>query len=95
VIPTLLTASTTGSGGLNLKGLVVLAVLFVVFQPIQKRFRAWVSRRRIERWEQDGLLGPPPPVDEPPVDEPPGAPSSGPQSQGPQSQGQPPEDHSD
>jgi hypothetical protein len=70
VIPTLLTASTTGSGGLNLKGLVVLAVLFVVFQPIQKRFRAWVSRRRIERWEQDDLLRPPPPVDEPSEPEP-------------------------
>lgn len=67
---TLLTAATTGSG-LNVKGLVVLAVIFAVFYPLQRRFRAWVSKRRIERWEHDGLMRPPPPVDEPPVVQPP------------------------
>jgi hypothetical protein len=68
-MPTLLTASTTGPG-LNVKGLVVLAVVFAVFYPLQRRFRAWASRRRIERWEHDDLLRPPPPVDEPSEPEP-------------------------
>lgn len=68
-MPTLLTASMTGPGP-NVKGLLILAIIVVVFYPLQRRFRAWASRRRIERWEHDELLRPPPPVDEPSVQEP-------------------------
>jgi hypothetical protein len=66
-MPSLITASTTGSSGLNVMGLVILAVIFALLYPLQRRFRAWASRRRIERWEHDDLLQPPP-VDEPPPD---------------------------
>jgi hypothetical protein len=67
-MPSLITASTTGSSGLNVMGLVILAVIFALLYPLQRRFRAWASRRRIERWEHDDLLQPRPPVDEPPPD---------------------------
>jgi hypothetical protein len=66
-MPSLIAASTTGSSGLNVMGLVILAVIFALLYPLQRRFRAWASRRRIERWEHDDLLQPPP-VDEPPPD---------------------------
>jgi hypothetical protein len=72
-MPTLLTATRTGSG-FNVKTLVVLAVIFALFYVLQKRLRAWASRQRIERWEHDDLLRTPPPVDEPPVQGPPAAP---------------------
>ena len=63
------TAATTGSTGLNVKGLVVVAIAFAILYPLQKRLRARVSQRRLERWSRDDP-GLPARADEPGADEP-------------------------
>ncbi len=60
----LLEAASTSSG-LNLKGFVIVAIVFALVYPIQKRLRESVSRRRVERWREEDArrdreeLGPP------------------------------------
>jgi hypothetical protein len=50
---TLLSEAAQGGTGLNLKGFVIVAIVFVLVYPIQKRLRERVSRRRIERWREE------------------------------------------
>ncbi|MEO5744137.1 MAG: hypothetical protein ABIQ53_06035 [Terracoccus sp.] len=49
----------TGSGhGFPVQGLITLVVAAAVFYPVQKKVREVASRRRRERWAQEGLLTP-------------------------------------
>jgi hypothetical protein len=50
---TLLSEAAQGGTGLNLKGFVIVAIVFVLVYPLQKRLRERVSRRRIERWREE------------------------------------------
>ncbi|HET8594333.1 MAG TPA: hypothetical protein VFM07_03730 [Intrasporangium sp.] len=53
MMTTLLSEAAQGGTGLNLKGFVIVAIVFVLVYPIQKRLRERVSRRRIERWRAE------------------------------------------
>lgn len=49
----LLTVAAGTGTGWNVKGLVMVAVVFAIVYPLQKRLRAWVSRRRLARWRAE------------------------------------------
>lgn len=50
---TALLEAASRSSGLNLKGFVIVAIVFALVYPIQKRLRESVSRRRVERWREE------------------------------------------
>lgn len=54
---TLLSQAGQASTGLNVKGFVIVAIVFALVYPLQKQLRAWVSRRRVERWREEDARG--------------------------------------
>lgn len=53
MLTTLLAEAAQKSTGLNLKGFVIVAIVFILVYPLQKRLRHWVSKRRLERWHEE------------------------------------------
>ncbi len=53
---TTLITETSAGRGFPVQGLITLLVAAVIFYPVQKKVREAASRRRRERWEQEGLL---------------------------------------
>ncbi|WP_155892962.1 hypothetical protein [Intrasporangium chromatireducens] len=53
MMTSLLSEAAAQSSGLNLKGFVIVAIVFALVYPVQKRLRHWVSQRRRERWREE------------------------------------------
>ncbi|MGN6752234.1 MAG: hypothetical protein ACTHJJ_06725 [Intrasporangium sp.] len=53
MLTTLLSEAAQTSTGLNFKGFVIVAIVFALVYPLQKRLRERVSKHRVERWREE------------------------------------------